>query len=138
MANFIRDRYASEVEMHPFQSVIDELKAADVRISGCENAHKLLFKLCRHKGIQMNGSALTAAKNGGLPKKKVISQAKAILAEYMKTGLLVLPAHIKAKGAEHKYKHDGDANANRNLWRNGWKSPAPDDNTYHGLNTAKG
>ncbi|WP_230124930.1 hypothetical protein [Pseudomonas sp. Bi70] len=123
--------------MHPFQSVIDELIAADVRITNSESAHKLLFKLCQHKGLQMNGSALTAAKNGGLPKKKVISQAKEILTEYIKIGLIILPAHMKAKGAEHKYKHDGQAGANRNIWRTGWKAAPPSDNTYHGLNTTK-
>lgn len=124
--------------MHPFQSVIDELIAADVRITSGENMHRLLFKLCRYKGIQMNGSATTAARNGGLKRSKVISQAKALLREYVETGLIVLPAHMKAKGAEHKYKHDGHAGANRNIWRTGWKSPTPPDSTYRGFNTTKG
>lgn len=124
--------------MHPFQSVIDELIAADVRVTSSENAHRLLFKLCKLKGLQMNGSGATAARNGGISRTKVLSQAKALLKEYVETGLIVLPAHMKAKGAEHKYKHDGDAGANRNLWRTGWKSPAPLDNTYRGFNTTKG
>lgn len=124
--------------MHPFQSVIDELEAAGVRITSSENAHKLLYKLCKHKSLQMNGSATTAAKNGGIARNKVISQARALLTEYVKTGLIVLPEHMKAKGSDHKYQHDGQADANRNLWRSGWKAPAPADKTYGGLNTVKG
>lgn len=123
---------------HPFQAIIDELKVAGVRITGCENAHRLLFKLCKHKGMQMNGSATTAAKNGSIKRQKVISQARALLVEYLRTGLIVLPGHLKAKGSEHKYKHDGNATANRNLWRAGWKSSAPKDKTYRGFNTVKG
>ncbi|CAI8806099.1 hypothetical protein K5R88_30410 [Pseudomonas sp. MM213] len=123
---------------HPFQAVIDELTVAGVRITGSENAHRLLFKLCRHKGMQMNGSATTAARNGNVKRQKVISQARALLVEYLKTGLIVLPAHLMAKGAEQKYKHDGNATANRNLWRTGWKSPAPANKTYGGFNTVKG
>ncbi len=41
---------------HPLQAVIDELMAAEVRVTGCENAYKLLYKLCKLKGMQMNGS----------------------------------------------------------------------------------
>jgi hypothetical protein len=110
---------------HPFQSVIDELKAADVGVTGGENAHKLLFKLCKMKGLQMNGSPTTAAKNGGLKRTKVIAEARELLREYMATGLIVLPAHIKAKGSNNKYKHDGEADANRNFNGHGWKAPNP-------------
>lgn len=124
--------------MNPFKLVIDELKAAGVKVSDSESAYKLLYKLCMFKSLQMNGSALRAAQNGGLPKKKIFAQAKCLLHEYIKTGLIVLPGHMKARGAEHKYKHDGNARANRNLWRTGWKAPAPQDNTHHGLNTVKG
>lgn len=129
---------AEGLDVHPFKLVIDELKAAGVKISGGENAYRLLHKLCIHKALQMNGSALRAAKNGGLPRKKVITQANHLLKEYLKTGLIVLPSHMKARGSEHNYKHDGDATANRNLWRAGWRAPAPQDNTHHGLNTVKG
>jgi hypothetical protein len=111
--------------LHPFQSVIDELIAGGVRITGSENSHKLLYKLCTHKGMQMNGSATTAAKNGGLKRTKVITQARELLREYVKTGLIVLPAHLKAKGSDNKYKHDGEAEANRNFNRKGWKAPNP-------------
>ncbi|QYN03455.1 hypothetical protein K1T36_09895 [Pseudomonas protegens] len=124
--------------MHPFQPIIDELKAAGVKITGGESAYRLLHKLCIQKALQMNGSALRAAKSGGLPRKKVITQAKYLLNEYLKTGLIVLPEHMKIRGSEHKYKHDGDAGANRNLWRTGWKAPTPKDNTHHGFNTVKG
>lgn len=110
---------------HPYQSVIDELKAAGVRITGSENSHKLLYKLCKLKGLQMNGSATTAAKNGGLKRSKVITQARELLREYMTTGLIVLPEHIKAKGCNNKYKHDGEAEANRNFNGHGWKAPNP-------------
>ena len=110
---------------HPYQSVIDELKAAGVRITGSENPHKLLYKLCKLKGLQMNGSATTAAKNGGLKRSKVITQARELLREYMTTGLIVLPEHIKAKGSNNKYKHDGEAEANRNFNGHGWKAPNP-------------
>lgn len=123
---------------HPFQAIIDELKVAGVKITGSENSHRLLFKLCRFKEMQMNGSATTAARNGNIKRQKVISQARALLVEYIKTGLIVLPGHMKAKGSEHNYKHDGHATANRNLWRTGWKSPAPKDKTYGGFNTVKG
>lgn len=111
--------------VHPLQPVIDELKAAGVRITGSENPYKILYKLCTFKGLQMNGSATTAAKNGGLKRTKVIAQARALLREYMATGLIVLPGHIKAKGSDNKYKHDGEAEANRNFNRAGWKAPNP-------------
>lgn len=123
---------------HPFQPIIDELKTANIRITSSESAYKLLYKLCKHKSIRMNGSALKAAQHGGLPKKKIISQARALLREYIKTGLVVLPAHMTVKGSDHKYQHDGDAAANRNMWRTGWRSPSPKDKTYGGLNTTKG
>ena len=92
---------------HPYQSVIDELKAAGVCITGSENSHKILYKLCKLKGLKMNGSATTAAKNGGLKRSKVITKARELLGEYMTSGLIVLPEHIKAKGSNYKYKHDG-------------------------------
>ncbi|MHD0644049.1 hypothetical protein ACYPKM_00265 [Pseudomonas aeruginosa] len=111
--------------IHPFQSVIDELMAAGIRVTGSENAHKLLYKLCTLKGMQMNGSATTAARNGGLKRDKVIAQARVLLKEYMSTGLIVLPAHIKAKGSDSKYKHDGDPDAGRNFNREGWRAPLP-------------
>ncbi|WP_338923794.1 hypothetical protein V0M98_36930 (plasmid) [Pseudomonas silesiensis] len=110
---------------HPFQSVMDELRDAGVRILGGENFYKLLYKLCKHKGMQMNGSPTTAAKNGGLKRSVVISQAKELLREYKATGLIVLPAHIKAKGSNNKYKHDGEADANRNFNGQDWKAPNP-------------
>jgi len=112
-------------ENHPFQSVIDELKSGGVRITGSENPHKLLYKLCILKGLQMNGSATTAAKNGGFQRNKVIAQARELLREYMTTGLIVLPGHIKAKGSNNKYKYDGEAEANRNFNGHGWKAPNP-------------
>lgn len=124
--------------MHPFQVVIDELKAAGVQINSSESAYKLLYKLCTHRSMRMNGSALKAAQHGGLPKKKVLTQAKALLSEYIKTGLVVLPAHMATKGPDQNYKHDGDGGANRNMWRTGWKSPAPKNKTYGGFNTTKG
>ena len=124
--------------MHPFQAVIDELEAAGVQINSSESAYKLLYKLCTQKSIRMNGSALKAAQYGGLPKKKVLTQAKALLSEYIKTGIVVLPEHMATKGSDHKYKHDGDSAANRNMWRTGWKAPAPKDKTYGGFNTVKG
>lgn len=123
---------------HPFQIVIDELNAAGVKVNSSTSAYKLLYRLCMYKSIRMNGSALKAAQYGGLPKNKVFTQAKALLKEYIKTGLVALPAHMATKGSDHKYKHDGDAAANRNMWRTGWKSPGPKDKTYGGLNTAKG
>ncbi|AGN82402.1 MULTISPECIES: hypothetical protein [Pseudomonas] len=110
---------------HPLQAVIDELMAAEVRVTGCENAYKLLYKLCKLKGMQMNGSAGTAAGNGGISKTKVVTQARQLLKEYLSTGLIVLPAHIKGKGSEHKYKHDGDPEAGRNFNREGWRAPLP-------------
>lgn len=124
--------------MHPFQPVIDELAKAQVAIIGSENAYKLLYRLCVLKGIRVNGSPLTAAKNGGFAKKTVISQARVILREYMETGLIVLPAHMKIIGGPVKYKHDGDSTANRNTWKSGWKAPKPKNNTYGGFNTTKG
>ncbi|WP_299807824.1 hypothetical protein [uncultured Shewanella sp.] len=111
-------------ENHPFQEVINELKENNVRITGSENAHKLLFKLCKFKEIRMNGSPATCAKNGDLRRNKVIKQAKGILAEYKLTGLLILPVHFKQKGRETKYKHDGNATANRNLWNSSNRAKA--------------
>lgn len=116
---------AGEIVSHPLQPVIDELKAAGVRVTGSENAHRLLYKLCTLKAMQINGSATTAARNGGVSRTKVITQARAILREYIATGLIVLPAHLKAKGSDNKYKHDGDPEANRNFNAKGWKAPNP-------------
>jgi len=115
----------ADVANHPLQPVIDELKTAGVRVTGSENAHRLLYKLCTLKELQMNGSATTAARNGGVSRTKVITQARAILREYMATGLIVLLAHLKAKGSNNKYKHDGDPEANRNFNAKGWKAPNP-------------
>jgi hypothetical protein len=104
---------------HPFQAVNDELKVAGVRITGSENSHRLLFKLCMHKVMQINGSVTTAARNGNGRRRKVITQAKVLLHEYLKTGLIVLPEHLRAKGSNHKYKRDGNANVNLDLRRAG-------------------
>ncbi|QUG93165.1 hypothetical protein GR140_30870 (plasmid) [Pseudomonas putida] len=116
---------AGPAGIHPFQAVIDELKGAEVRVTGCESAYKLLYKLCKLKGMQMNGSAGTAARNGGISNTRVVTQARQLLKEYLATGLIVLPAHIKGKGSENKYKHDGDPEAGRNFNRKGWRAPLP-------------
>jgi hypothetical protein len=119
--------------------VINELKESKIKLTGSENAHKLLLKLCKLKDVIMNGSPTTSAKNGGLKRSKVIQQAKGILTEYQLTNLLILPAHFKQKGPETKYRHDGNATANRNLWASSNKAKRDDHKSpvVYSLNTSK-
>lgn len=100
---------------HRYQAIIDEIKAKEIRITGSENRHKLLYKLCLAKEIRINGSPTKAAKHGRCSRAAIMSQATAILNDYQQTGLLFLPSHFKMRGEAVKYRHDGNANQNRNL-----------------------
>jgi hypothetical protein len=101
--------------MHPYQKVIREIEASEQKVTGSENAYKLLFKLCRAKGIDMNGNKTAIGKTFGLKEQDVIRLAKETLEHYVETDGLHVPNMFQYRKRKN-YTHDGDASANRNLW----------------------
>ncbi len=101
--------------MHPYQKVIDEIVASEGKISGAENAYKLLFKLSKVKGMGMNGNKTAIAKEFRVTPKQVMNLAKEALDHYIATDALHLPPIFLFRKKKN-YMHDGEATANRNLW----------------------
>jgi hypothetical protein len=81
---------------NPHQQIIDELTAAGVKVHNL-SPYKLLWQLCVYKGVYMNGSGANAGRNGGIKRQTVTLQARNVLAAYMATGELKLPAHFQMK-----------------------------------------
>lgn len=118
----------------------DELRESGVKVSGSENAYKLLDKLAKLHGHDMNGRKMVIAKEFGLSQKAVIRLAKAALDNYLETGVLVVPGQFLYRHRK-VYRHDGDAGANRNLWRasnTSRKDRHREAPVTYSLNTSKG
>ncbi|MDP3536287.1 MAG: hypothetical protein Q8S08_12955 [Halomonas sp.] len=118
----------------------EELLEKGVKVTGGENAYKLLYKLAKSHGHDMNGSKSAIARAFGLSPKEVMKMSRTALDNYLETGVLVVPGEFLYRRRKI-YRHDGDAGANRNLWRSSntsWRDKYREEPVTYSSNTSKG
>ncbi|MBB1507536.1 hypothetical protein H5203_18890 [Pseudoalteromonas sp. SG41-1] len=98
------------------QELFNYLERKGVKLTGSENNYKLLYKLSKINGIDMNGNKSIVMKEFGISKNKIMAMARDTLEFFLNSGNLIVPKEFKYR-KRNVYLHDGDAKANRNLWR---------------------
>jgi len=101
---------------YPYQKAIDYLNERGIKATPSKPAYKLLHRLAILHGIDMNGSKGNICREFGYSKNKVIALAKDALSYFCNTDKLIVPKEFLFR-KKKVYLHDGDATANRNLWR---------------------
>lgn len=123
-----------------YKPIIDEVNSLGGRATGGETLYVLLHRLAKVKGKDMNGSAAMVGRAAGIPRSKINNLAKDALRLYLNSGHLVIPSCFNFRESG-QYMHDGDAEADRNLWRKNRKIytaiPEGDPLPEYTFNTAK-
>lgn len=98
------------------KKLLNYLESKGVKLSGSENDYKLLYKLSKINGVDMNGNKSIVMKEFGISKNRIMAMARDTLEVFLNSGYLIIPKEFKYR-KKNIYLHDGDAKANRNLWR---------------------
>lgn len=101
---------------HPFQPVVDELLNDGRRITVAAKPYRLLWEVALLKGQYMQMHAKVITRVHGLSPNKVQKLAREHLLLYINSGKLIVPNYFKYQEGTD-YQHDGDATANRNVWK---------------------
>lgn len=106
----------SEKNINPYQKAIDFLIENDVKCQQSISTYKLLFKLANFHKIDMNGGKNHIMKEFGYSKNKIKKLSEEAVLNFCKTGTLYVPNEFCFRERKN-YKHDCDATANRNVWK---------------------
>ena len=101
--------------MHPYQRAIDFITEQGGKATQSQKPYRLLHKLAKAKGIYMHGSQAFIGKQFDLSARKMDALARDALKRYCNEGVFQIPDQFKYSERKN-YRHDGDANANRNIW----------------------
>jgi hypothetical protein len=103
-------------EQHPYQVAVDKINEIGLyKAKTGQKTYRLLHKLAKSLGIYMHGSQAYIGQTFNIKEQKMKKMATDALKQYCSSGVLQIPEQFKFN--ENKvYRHDGDANANRNTW----------------------
>ena len=78
--------------------IVAEILACGGRVTLATPSYRMLYKLAKVKGIDINSKSSKIAKICGVKKAFIKRKAKQIMANYIKTGQLVIPREFQIKG----------------------------------------
>lgn len=107
--------------MHPYQIAINVINENGGKARPGQNPYRLLHKLAKAKDVYMHGSQPFIGKTFNISPSNMNKLAKKALEQYCISGVLQIPDEFKYN-ENRIYRHDGKAEANRNLWKDSNKT----------------
>ncbi len=102
---------------YPYQIAVDKINEVGIySASTGQKPYRLLHKLAKSLGYYMHGSQSFIGKTFNISPNKMKKKASDALRQYCEQGVLQIPDEFKYND-KREYRHDGEATANRNLWK---------------------
>lgn len=124
---------------HPYQHAFDVITDAGIKVRPGQKPYRVLHKLAKAKGVYMHGSPRFIGKTFSLKPNKVSKMARDALKRFCEEGVLQIPDEFRYND-NNQYRHDGDGDANRNLWKSSNKAATDKDRdapVHYSYNTTK-
>lgn len=104
-------------DKYPYQVAVDKINEIGIYTARQgQKPYNILHKLAKSLNVYMHGSQSFIGKYFNIPPQKMNKKAANALRQYCEQGVLQIPNEFKYND-KREYRHDGDANANRNVWK---------------------
>ena len=80
------------------QAIFQEIRDGGGKVTEATTPYRILYRLAKVKGIEMNGSAVRIAKLCGVKQSVISVKAKQIMWDYVETGYLKIPQEFQMRG----------------------------------------